>query len=135
MARHPVGCRPERLCAPLRDHRAEHLGGFVDLLLRLAGLGPRDGHKPMDVRVRQPLHAKTTPTLAARFPGWRAAHQPLSDPEGEALLPDALRASQQDHLGQGILRHGADYVVTGGGVADQGGQRHGKEGSARSRKW
>jgi len=52
----------------------------------------------MDVRVRQPLHAKTTPTLAARFPGWRAAHQALRQPEGKPLLADPLGTGQQDHL-------------------------------------
>ena len=97
---HPIGRRVQRLSPTLRHGRGQRVGRFLDLLARLAGLGPGNRHEPVEVWMCQSVTMMTRPTLPARLRAGPLAQEQLSQPQRQALLPDPRGSGEQDHLGQ-----------------------------------
>src|SRR5512134_3167000 len=83
----------------LGEHFGDRLRRLLHLLVRLRRLGAGNRDDPVQVRVSEPQHQPTAPTVPTGLRSRPLTVEQLSDPQGQTLLPNACGTGQEEHLG------------------------------------
>jgi hypothetical protein len=135
MDRHSIRGTIKRFGSPLLEHLRESIGRFLDLFVRIRGTRPRDRDKPVYIGMRKSSDQTARATASAGFLSCLFAHDQLSQPERESLLPDSDRPSEKKYLREPTCRVGPGKTLARCLMTDQ--RVHGvrKQGKPAGPEW